>query len=95
MLDDEECRSQAFGWLRQHSYAKGDPVMTRTRFAHWVNNSLLPNVHLPPGFPHSISPRTASKWLHDLGFHPTPYRKGVYVDGHEREDVIQYRELYL
>ena len=30
-----------------------------------------------------------------LGFRPTPYRKGVYVDGHERQDVIEYRKMYL
>jgi hypothetical protein len=24
-----------------------------------------------------------------------PYRKGVYVDGHERQDVIEYRKMYL
>lgn len=69
--------------------------MTAARFSSWVNNDLLPNSHLPPGFPCSISPCTACKWLHDLGLNPTTYRKGVYVDGHEREDVIQCRKVYL
>jgi hypothetical protein len=34
--------------------------------------------------------------------HPTPtvyilsqYKKGLYVDGHEREDVVKYRMEYL
>ena len=30
------------------------------------------------------------KWLNRLGFHATEEKKGVYVDGHERADVIDY-----
>jgi hypothetical protein len=32
------------------------------------------------------------KWLNRLGFYATEEKKGVYVDGHEREDVIEYRQ---
>ena len=39
--------------------------------------------------------RTAIRWLHHLGFKPVSHRKGVYIDGHEREDVIKHREKYL
>ena len=95
VLDDEECKGKALSWLHEHAYAKGEPVMTSARFAQWVNSDLLPYSHLPPGFPQEITPRTASKWLHALGFRPTPYHKGVYVDGHERQDVIEYRKMYL
>ena len=95
VLDDEECKSKALLWLRQHANQKGQPAMTSARFAQWVNEVLLPNSHLNPGFPRNITPRTASNWLHALGFSPTPYRKGVYVDGHEREDVVEYRKLFL
>lgn len=69
--------------------------MTAARFAQWVNSELLPISNLAPGFPERITPRTASTWLHALGFRPTPYHKGVYVDGHERQDVIEYRNMYL
>lgn len=79
-------------WLRELTYSKGQPVMTSARCAHWVNDNLLPNSHLPPGFPSNITPRTASKWLHDLGFYPTPYCKGVYVD---QKDVVENRQMYL
>ena len=95
VLDDEECKSKALVWLRRHAYSKGDPATTSTRFACWVNEDLLPNSHLPPGFPRSITPRTASNWLHALGFPPMPYHKGIYVDGHEREDVVKNRKMYL
>ena len=32
------------------------------------------------------------KWLNRLGFYATEEKKGVYVDGHERVDVIDYRQ---
>ena len=37
----------------------------------------------------------AVRWLHHLGFKPVSYRKGVYIDGHEREDVVRHRSQYL
>ena len=32
------------------------------------------------------------KWLNRLGFYATEEKKGVYVNGHERADVIEYRQ---
>lgn len=41
------------------------------------------------------SSRTARRWLAKLGFEYRSVRKGVYVDGHEREDVVAYRAEFL
>jgi hypothetical protein len=30
------------------------------------------------------------KWLNRLGFYVIKEKKGVYVDGHERADIIEY-----
>ena len=30
-----------------------------------------------------------------MGFKPVSYKKGVYIDGHKREDVVKYRCEYL
>lgn len=38
-----------------------------------------------------IRARTARKWLKLMGLTHSRYTKGVYVDGHEREDVVLYR----
>ncbi|KAA8908922.1 hypothetical protein FN846DRAFT_1010086, partial [Sphaerosporella brunnea] len=38
-----------------------------------------------------IRARTARWWLKKLGFKFGQVRKGVYIDGHEREDVVSYR----
>jgi hypothetical protein len=43
-----------------------------------------------------IRARTARRWLNQLGLVHGRYTKGVYVDGHEREDVVFYRkEVFL
>lgn len=93
--DDEELCERARQWVRQHSHVKGQPNMRVIDFCNWVNNDLLPSVHLVPGFPRQISQSTALAWLKELGFHYLDYTKGTYVDGHERDDVVAYRKQYL
>jgi hypothetical protein len=40
--------------------------------------------------------RTARRWLEKLRFSWRRVQKGIYVDGHERADVVQYRqEVFL
>ena len=36
--------------------------------------------------------KTALRWLLKLGWVKTTHKKGVYMDGHEREDVVDYRQ---
>ncbi len=96
VLRDEEYRDKALQWIRQNSYSKGKPNMTDHTFCQWVNKFLLPEVvqhHLQVST--QISIRTATRWLHHLGFHPSSAHKGVYFDGHERSDVVDYRKLFL
>jgi hypothetical protein len=38
-----------------------------------------------------ISKCTAHHWLIKLGWRQTIVWKGVYMDGHERNDVVEYR----
>ena len=38
------------------------------------------------------SSETAAKWVHEMGYKYKDVRKGEYKDGHQREDVIQYRQ---
>jgi hypothetical protein len=42
-----------------------------------------------------ISEATAQRWLKKMGFEFKKFTKSVYVDGHEREDVIKYRKKFL
>jgi len=43
----------------------------------------------------SIRARSARRWLRQLGFQKKDVRKGIYYDGHERIDVIEYRKQFL
>ena len=43
----------------------------------------------------SISSRAAVDWLHKLGYDWKEVRKGLFKDGHERDDVLQYRQDYF
>jgi hypothetical protein len=40
----------------------------------------------------SLGKTAIYKWLNRLGFYATTEKKGVYIDGHERPDVIEYRQ---
>ena len=92
---DEAFNHKAAEWVREHAFVKGEPNMTAQSFCDWVNNTLLPSSHLQPNFPRCISFRTAVRWLHHLGFKPVSHKKGVYIDGHEREDVVSHRKALL
>ena len=58
-----------------------------------MTNTLLPEAQrYHPNLQAKITDRTAVRWLHSLGFH---HKKGVYIDGHERSNVVKYRKVYL
>src|SRR6266700_5317057 len=40
----------------------------------------------------SFSLRTAQRWLKLMGYRWKPEARGMYLDGHEREDVVLYRQ---
>ena len=42
-----------------------------------------------------IKPRTACIWLNKLGYQYTDIKKRVFLNGHERPDVIEYRAQFL
>ena len=43
----------------------------------------------------SISERTARRWLQRLSWRYGAMRNGMYLDGHEREDVVAYRKAFV
>jgi hypothetical protein len=40
----------------------------------------------------SLGKTATYKWLNRLGFYVTKEKKGVYINGYKREDVIKYRQ---
>ena len=96
VLWSNECfNKKATKFIRENANLKGVPNLTVAGFCEWVNDNLLPNETLEPGFPRHILVETARKWMHQLGFEVLSKKKGTIVDGHEREDVVQYRKKFL
>lgn len=92
---NEELNKRASEYVRANAAVKGKPNMTSMEFCKWVNKTLLPNSTLEPGFPRRISVETARKWLHEMGFEVLTAKKGIFVDGHERPDVVESRKNFL
>ena len=64
-------------------------AVTPHRLQDALNRLIFPelNIHLKK----TISECTAHHWMIKLGWHQTIVRKGVYMDGHECEDVMDYQ----
>jgi len=43
----------------------------------------------------SISIKTALRWLEKLGWSYGKLKNGMYLDGHERSDVVEYRRAFV
>ena len=59
-----------------------------------VNEFIIPALGLGLGR-QRISEHCAHHWLHKLGYGDTEVRKGIYVDGHKRPDVVEHRQKFL
>ena len=95
LWNNEELNKEVVQFVRANAAVKGKPNLTLVTFCKWVNKSLLPSSTLEPGYPRTTSVETACKWLHHLGFEVLTSRKGIFFDGHEREDVVESRRLFL
>ena len=81
LIHDENFRLAARSYVRENAYIKGEPNLTVVKFASWVEKEYQSKVHT----------ETARRWLYNLGFARVHHQKGVYFDGHDRSDVVQYR----
>ena len=68
--------------------------VTPQRFQHALNETIISSLGIVLARP--LCEWTARRWLLKLGWQQTRLRKGVYMDGHERDDVKKYRqEVFL
>lgn len=86
LWSSEKLNKRASDYVRENANVKGEANLV---FCQWINDSLLPNSNLEPGFPRKVSVELARKWLHKLRFEVLSPKKGTYFDGHERDDVIK------
>ena len=85
LIHDKEFQLAAREFVREHSFFKGEPNLTISKFTEWVTSTYKYNLHQ----------ETARRWLYDLGFSRVHHQKGVYFDGHDRSDVVAYRNDFL
>ena len=85
LLNDEQVQTAARTYLTKLPTGE----VTPSRFARMLNERILPS--LGYNLRGNLSERTARRWLVRLGWRNKLLRKGVYMDGHERPDVVEYR----
>ena len=63
----------------------------------YINEELLPQLCRSSNSlsQQSILASSTKQWLWKLGYCHVESQKGMYVDGHEHDDVIKYRKEYL
>jgi hypothetical protein len=89
-LDNEDVFLACRAWLMMQEIGTVTPLDFRVA----VNIEILPRLLISTCT--EIAQSTTYLWLRRLGFYASESKKGVYVDGHEREDVIAYRqEVFL
>ena len=93
LLREEDIKEKMTVWLRE-KVADRNYNLTARKFQQWLN-TYLSSLELPEGYPRSVSERTALQYMRRLGFTHAPYKQGIYVDGHERADVVAYRKKFL
>ncbi|KAF4647126.1 hypothetical protein FOL47_005052, partial [Perkinsus chesapeaki] len=83
----EDFRNKLRSFIKDHSLGTaGTPNLTIKKVTEWVNEYL--GLQDDDGY----SERTVGGWMHYLGFGLVIVKKTLYIDGHEREDVIADRE---
>lgn len=85
LLDEDEVFADE---LRLHLQSLGKYVRALD-LVHYLSQ---PDVQERYGLKKTISLATAKRWMHKLGYRWRHTFKGQYVDGHEREDVVHYRQ---
>ena len=88
LLDNESMLHNMCTYLA--SQALG--AVTPWTFCQHVNEVILPAI----GIKATITELTAQRWLRfKLGYECREAKKGIYMDGHERPDVIKEREDFI
>jgi len=83
-LHDEAVQSRTWDWLISQEMGKVTPCCLQQA----LNEVIFPDLNIILKSP--LSEQTARWWLIKLRWHWTVVRKGVYMDGHEQEDVVKY-----
>ena len=89
ILDDEDLTQQIH--LHLIGIAKGSYI----RAQDVVDVIATPDMKHYLGIKSGITVQTGQRWLHKMKWWYSKATKGMYIDGHERADVVKYREGFL
>ena len=79
LIKNDKFCSNARKYVKENACKKGEPNLTSDDFCKWISNT----------YSCQVSKR---RWLHTLGF---KRHNEVYFDGHERDDVVEYRTKFV
>lgn len=86
-LSDNDIKAQIMDFI-----AKTKPAeRTLDLFADHINKEIIPS---SLGVPGKISKTTLRSYLEEWGYSYRPNQKAIFFDGHEREDVVSYRNQW-
>src|SRR5947209_9174009 len=87
-IDDEDVINNSLAFIRQNG-GKTSPK----DYQNFINSVLFPQMGIMIN--KNITVKTSRVWLKKIGLVPQSRKKGIYFDGHEREDVLEYRAIFL
>jgi len=88
MIQDEDFLAQCTDWLRLQPANARSPQA----FRRHLESEVLPK--LTGAIQVTVSESTALRWMRIVGYTYGVWKKGVYMDGHERPDVQAYRTKF-
>ncbi|KAJ3780362.1 hypothetical protein GGU10DRAFT_397818 [Lentinula aff. detonsa] len=92
MLDDKDFAAELKLFLLKKS--KEDCIFAKD-IVDIIATSEMQEKITKGGKPVTISLRTAQRWLRKLDWHYGKKQPGMYIDDHEREDVVAYRNEFV
>mmetsp|Transcript_39331 Transcript_39331/g.58426 ORF Transcript_39331/g.58426 Transcript_39331/m.58426 type:complete len:165 (-) Transcript_39331:623-1117(-) len=89
ILRDEDACARIVKWLKAAPSNKRTP----DNLTKWTNEELSPSL---TGYETKIAKvRSIQRHMNVLGYKYGVWQKNVYMDGHERSDVVKYRQSFL
>ncbi len=85
LIQDENFRCDLRNLVVEKGYVKGRPNLTLQDVITWLKEK----------YEVDVCKTTVCAWLHEMGFSYEQHTKGVYFEGHERDDVVASRRSYL
>jgi len=90
LLHDEDFLAQCIKWLRETLPSKRTPQ----HFRRHLVDTVLPLVTGLGAKSTAVCETTARNWMLSIGYKFGAWRKDVFIDGHERADVVEQRKAF-